>query len=137
MSPYKILVIPKIVQNLNSVIRLGKDQTSLFENNNVVYQFVCEECPGTYTGQTKRQLKSRIDEHRNLNQKTVVSEHALTYDHNFNFDKTVILDHESNYHKRIVSEMLHIKYCKDSINRQEDTQKLSYIYGPIMRKFRN
>jgi len=40
------------------------------------------------------------------------------------------MDSESNYNKRLISEMLHIKEQKNSINLQKDTELLdkSYFY---------
>ena len=45
--------------------------------------------------------------------------------HNFDWDNTLILDRESNREKRRVSEMLHINFINNTINRQEDTQFLN------------
>ena len=42
---------------------------------------------------------------------------------------------ESNYKKRLVSEMIYIKSNHNSINKKEDIQNLSTIYFPIINKF--
>jgi len=64
-------------------------------------------------GQTRRLLKTRIDEHRshiqrNTNQSFVITEH-LEFLHDFNWDDVENLDEEIHYNKRIISEMIHIK----------------------------
>jgi len=41
---------------------------------------------------------------------------------------TKILDHEPNYNKRLVSEMLHIREQKNDINSQKDTELLDETY---------
>jgi len=63
---------------------------------------------------TKRQLRIRLKEHKNnLKQDqfkhSVITEHIIEYSHSFDWDNAKIMDHESKYYKRIVSEMIHIK----------------------------
>lgn len=62
-------------------------------------------------GQTDRQLKKRIKEHmkipRNVNTRpTVMPEHRLWLNHEFDWDNPTILHEEHFYHKRIIAEML-------------------------------
>jgi len=50
-------------------------------------------------GQTRRLLKNRIDEHRNLikrntTQTSVITEHRLQHSHEFDWENIVILDKE-------------------------------------------
>ena len=40
-----------------------KDRDPLLNQNNLVYKIDCLNCDGTYIGQTKQYLKSRIYEH--------------------------------------------------------------------------
>jgi len=54
------------------------------------------------------------------------------------WEKVSILDFEKNYHKRNISEMIHIKEQKNSLNLMKDTELLvnsyfniSMIYGNI------
>jgi len=65
-------------------------------------------------------MKTRIKEHYNnikldKSKHSVISEHIVNFNHNFDWD-IKILDAESNYNKRLVSEMLHIKEQKKRIN---------------------
>jgi len=46
----------------------------------------------------------------------------------FDWNNVKILDTESNYNKRLVSEMLHIKEQKRVINSQKDTEFLNEFY---------
>ena len=86
-----------------------------------------------------RQLKIRITEHRNhIRHKTsvrsVITEHRLQFDHDFQWDKVKILDEEPCYRKRLISEMLNIKKQKNSLNLQTDTKGLHKVYLPIINK---
>ena len=38
------------------------------------------------------------------------------------------IDRESFYHKRALSEMIHINFNKETINKKEDIQSLNSIY---------
>lgn len=71
-------------------------------------------------GQTKRQLRTRIREHKsNIKQDAsrhnVLVEHIFC-DHMFDWSSVKILDQETNYKKRLISEMTHIKVQKIGIN---------------------
>ena len=100
---------------------------------NVVYKINCNNCDVSYVGQTGRQLNTRIKEHknhinRNNQTKSVITEHRTNFLHDFDWDNIEILDQESIYHKRLISEMLYIKRQKNSINLQTDTEGLHQSY---------
>ena len=52
----------------------------------------------------------------------------------FQWDNVLILDEEPSYRKRLISEMLHIKKQKNSLNLQTDTEGLNKAYLPIINK---
>jgi len=63
-------------------VKTHKDKEQLSSNNNVVYKVSCKNCDASYVGQTKKQLKTRLKEHRNnikLDQSkhSVISEHTI------------------------------------------------------------
>jgi len=65
-------------------------------------------------GQTKRQLATRFKEHCNKCKSSsakplVILQHMSEFSYTFDWNNIEILDTESNYYKRSVSEMLHIK----------------------------
>ena len=90
---------------------------------NVVYKIDCKDCDASYVGQTGRCLKTRINEHknhinRNTTQHSVITQHRIDLGHDFNWDKVHILDKEQILHKRLLSEMIHIKRQKQGLNLQ-------------------
>jgi len=118
---------------LNTFIKTNKDPLPHLNQCNVVYEIACNDCNATYVGQTKRQLNTRIKEHRqNINKKTdisVISEHQVNTGHNFNWDDdTKILDVENSYNKRLISECLHIKRQINSINKKTDFESFPDMY---------
>jgi len=67
-----------------------------------------------YIGQTGRLLKIRIAEYRNhirWNSPSlfVITNHVMHHNHDIDWNNVEVLDVEKYYHKRLVSEMLHIK----------------------------
>ena len=88
-------------------------------------------------GQTKRKLKIKIKEHKiNINKPTnllsVISSHRLNENHVLDWNNVLILDSEPSYYKRTISEMIHIKKQKSSLNKQSDIDKLPELYLPLL-----
>ena len=137
LKKYNIRTAPLINQKLNSIVKLGKDKTDKWDETDIVYSFSCDSCPATYIGQTKRSLKTRISEHiKQVNKNLPVPNHLrVNPNHSFKWDETVILDRESNYKKRLISEMIHINSENNTINRCEDTQYLNIHYKKIKKIF--
>jgi len=72
--------------SLSKFIKTGKDPLDHFSCCNVVYQINCRDCEASYVGQTKRPLKTRINEHRkDINKSSgllsVVSDHRAINRH--------------------------------------------------------
>ncbi|EZA55678.1 hypothetical protein X777_04187 [Ooceraea biroi] len=80
----------------------------------MVYKISCNGCDASYVGQTKRRFNTRINEHKNDIKKrsrtpSVISDHRFTFDHDFEWNDVKIIDIESSYKKRLISEMVNIK----------------------------
>jgi len=72
-------------------------------------------------------------EHKNdINKKTVnhsvITEHRLEFNHDFDWDNSTILDIEKLYYGRLISEMINIKTHSSTINLQSDTEPLQHSY---------
>jgi len=121
---------------LNRYIKVHKDALPITSLTNVVYQIDCLDCDATYVGQTKRSLHIRVSEHRNhirrnSTQNSVITEHRLKCEHDFDWDRAKVLDRESNYNKRLISEMIFIKKQIHGLNAQTDTALLNAIYNDL------
>jgi len=73
-------------------------------------------------GQTGRLLKTRISEHqshirRNTPTTSVITNHRMHLNYEFDWSNVEVLDVERLYYKRI-SEMLHIKRQRNGLNLQ-------------------
>jgi len=132
----------RCINTLRHFVKVHKDQDHILSKNNVIYKISCNDCDASYVGQTKRQLKTRLKEHKhNLKQDfskhSVISEHIVKYNHSFDWDNTKIMDRDSNYYKRIVSEMIHIKEQKKGLNLNSDTELLNESYFDILSELTN
>jgi hypothetical protein len=133
------LVGYRCIKKLNNFIKVQKDRNDCPKNSNVIYKLNCNDCDATYVGQTKRQLGTRLKEHKNnikldSAKHSVVTEHILNEQHTFDWDNTKIMDHEKNYHKRLISEMIHIKEQKNGLNLNKDTELLDSSYFDILKE---
>jgi len=122
---------------LNKIIKAHKDLLPSSSRPNVVYSIKCSNCDASYVGQTKRMLGVRIGEHRghirrNSTQTSVITDHRLQSNHDFDWDSVEILDEEINYKKRLISEMVYIKKQKRGLNLQSDTDLLDPIYNDLI-----
>ena len=100
------LTIRKLLSSL-------KDPLDNGEKFCLVYQVPCRNCSFITTGQTKRNLKSRLDKHRRAikNQRPDLSalcEHFITKDQIISWTEAKILELETNYRKRLSFESWHI-----------------------------
>ncbi|XP_039311305.1 uncharacterized protein LOC120359071 [Solenopsis invicta] len=129
----------RCLNKLDKFIKAHKDKNIKTECNNVVYKLNCNDCNASYVGQTKRKLKTRIKEHvNNIKLETakisVISEHRLQQNHSIDWKNVKILDFEPNYHKRLISEMIHINEQKNGLNQKTDTELLDDCYNTILNK---
>jgi len=128
------------LNKLNKFIKVHKDLLSTSSRSNVVYKIECSNCDASYVGQTKRLLKDRIGEHRNhikrnTNQIFVITNHRKNYNHEFDWNNVKVLDEETNYKKRLISEMIHIKKQKCGLNSKNDTDLLDPLYHELVQQF--
>ena len=98
----------------------------------LVYQVPCRDCSIVYIGQTKRDLKSRLDEHIRAikNQRPDLSalcKHSITLDHIISRTETKILEMENDYRKRLSFESWHIN-AKPHVMNRNDVNSFPAIY---------
>lgn len=132
------------LRTVRDVFTKLKDSTPYDLQSQVVYKIPCS-CGNCYIGQTKQYLKERLRQHRNdcreqhtsKQEKTALACHHFETGHNFLFDQTRILDHESNFFKRGISEMIYINITDNTVNMRSDVQHLSSIYCNLLNSYKN
>lgn len=76
----------------------SKDKTDE-SNNSGIYRINCKDCNAAYIGQTGRQLKTRINEHKK-NLTSNVYQHRLNLGHNIDYENAKLL-HKCSKGKRM------------------------------------
>jgi GIY-YIG catalytic domain len=151
-------------KGINSDIKVGlkppKKVGNIFTNTKskiepndktgAIYRINCkgnliEPCNGCYIGETSKQLKIRINQHKSnfasrykfTNTKTALINHALENGHSFDFENPKILATEGQCKKRRFLESAHIQMLKPQpVNYKVDTSGLATSYCDIIRRFK-
>jgi len=71
---------------------------------------------------------------RNKTTHSVITNHTLEFSHEFDWENVEILDKERFLSKRLISEMIHIKGQKYSLNLQSDTESLDNGIVSVLNK---
>ena len=83
-------VVFKITRRISDLFRI-KDSIPKRFKSSVVYGIYCTNCSDYYVGKTKKHLKKRFDEHRDVRKPTAVSLHMMASNHDILFDDVKIL----------------------------------------------
>jgi len=126
-----------IPRRLDTIVKKGKDKLETQRVTEIVYRINCKNCDKAYVGQTKRHLATRIKEHKNNIKNpsgnfSVITDHRLNFDHDFDWINPDILHKERNRKKREIAEMFFIKKFDNNINLQKDTENLNSVYDRII-----
>lgn len=73
---------------LDKIIKIQKDNNEHSCCSNVVYKINCNDCNASYVDQTKKQLQTKLKEHRNnvrldSGKHSVISDHIIKEHHTF------------------------------------------------------
>ena len=101
-----------------------KDPLDVNELTGIIYQVSCHDCRFVYIGQTKRDLKSQLLEHKRAikyqrPEKSTLCEHSITLDHIIDWSEATILSTEKDYTKRLFAESWLINKSSNVINRND------------------
>ena len=131
-----VKVAMKPIHTIGRILPSPKDQLTLEEKSCLVYQVPCFDCDFVYIGQIKRNLKSRLAEHklaiRNQEpEKSALCEHSIQFDHLINWNNSKVLKTEAHYSKRLTSEAWFINSHPDVMNRS-DGDSLPRVYRRLI-----
>lgn len=126
LNKFNIISIPNN-NNTNNIIRRGKDRLQKNKTTNSVYKIYCQNCPASYVGQSKKMTGVIMKEHRSATD-SVIAQHRINFEHDFDWDNFDIIDREPSLKKRLISEMIHINLQKNALNKKDDTMNLNSRY---------
>ena len=126
----------KPLRTIRHFIPQPKDPIQEKETYGVIYQVPCKNCEESYIGQTKRNINTRLKEHRTAVkkgriQKSALSEHVMNKVHLIDWQNAKIIQQESNYKKRLFLESWHINKNPKTMNRK-DGSNLPNVYKSLL-----
>ena len=116
-----------IFQSSNSIQNFFKlkDRIPLSLASSVVYQYTCRQCSATYIGETKKQLKVRISQHKGISFRTnrplssfdssKIYDHAFDSNHPISDDSFKILSNSNVFDLKVL-ESLYIHKLQPNLN---------------------
>ena len=131
-----VKVAMKPQRTLKQVLVRPKDKVTDGEKSGVVYRINCNECDASYIGQTGRNFRVRLGEHKRATrngkiEESGVAEHVHKTGHNIDWEANII-DQDQNERRRLVIEAAHIRMNRPSMNRDTGLE-LSRAYDYICK----
>lgn len=125
--------------SVSSLFTKLKDKIPNALQSNLVYQVDCLDCDKKkcYIGMTSQHLEVRMDQHEKSvkngkPEKSALAYHAITNNHNFDFENVKILERESNFEKRALLEEIYIKSSKNCVNKKSiESKNVNDIYSKL------
>ena len=121
--------------NLGSLFRV-KDRIPLALMSSVVYLYSCGQCTFSYVGQTSKQLKVRVSQHKGCSfrtnnplsnhEKSNILDHSLAANHPITIENFKILASCDRFDLRLL-ESLFIHKLKPSLNDQHSSTDLLIV----------
>ena len=114
----------KPIQTISKFFSSPKDPITQEEQSCLIYLVPCLNCEFIYIGQTKRDLKTRLSEHKRAikfqrPEKSALCQHTIVFDHKINWDQARILKLETDYFKRLTAESWFINVHSNVMNRSD------------------
>ena len=103
----------------------------------LVYEIPCADCEFVYVGQTKRDFKSRVAEHKRAvknaePEKSALCEHLMLFDHRINWEESTVSKYADNYRRWLIAESWFINAHTNVINRS-DGEALPSVYRSLAK----
>jgi hypothetical protein len=146
LAEFNIRTVFKIDNTVGKHLVHPKDPIDSGDQTDCIYEIRCGDCDATYIGETSRQLKVRIAEHKRnarlppkssthlqkLEKDSAIALHALTENHNVLFDQATVVQRGLPIHaQRCCAEAIAIHTRRTCVNRN-DSQHLSAIWSGLI-----
>ena len=96
-------------KTIGNILPSSKDPIAEHEKSRLVYKIPCADYEFVYVGQTKRDFKSRVAEHKRAvknvePEKSALCEHLMLFDHCINWKESTVLKYVYSYLRRLIAE---------------------------------
>jgi hypothetical protein len=124
-------------QNLGKILVNNKDKISKLDRSGV-YKINCKDCPAVYIGQSGRNIKTRIKEHKksilNNIRSTGMSTHCIENNHFIDLNDVQLLHSETKSKKLNLLEQLEIKKSMQNNTVINTNDHQNFQNTPILDK---
>ena len=154
MRKHRISTAMRPHQTIRSMLVHPKDKVNLQSKCNLVYSIPCQNCDKVYIGETGRNFRYRLEEHKkdvNTHQlknytrsertaslsdynKSGITDHSVQQNHMIDWEGAKAVDRESHLRTRQVKEAIQIRKHPTTMNRDEGAYRLSHIWDPVFRQ---
>ena len=118
--PLAVKAVFKPMQTLRQTLTKVKTEVPKERKKAVVYKVPCKDCNQVYIGETKRNLKVRLTEHKQAvkkgDNKNGIAVHVQNSDHNIDWDNAEVQQVVPDYWKRRTTEALQIHRHPSTMN---------------------
>jgi hypothetical protein len=130
-----------------------KDKRDHLDTSDAIYNIPCKNCDKSYVGETGRQFRIRLDEHRKeaeksnatvvtragrktslaATNKSAITDHVVDTNHVIGWDEAMVIGTEQNKYKRWIREAIEIrKKGSTTMNRDEGQYYLSHVFDDLL-----
>ena len=131
MRKLGVSVHSKPINTIRGQLVAPKDKSDKLDVSSVVYKIDCRNCPQSYIGETERNLKTRINEHKR--ESSPVGAHMREWNHTFEKDTIKIIDKEQKWFQRGVKEAIHIAANVPTLNQDQGRHTLPSVYSSLVQ----
>ena len=121
LQPYNIRVAHKPITTLRHLLTNVKDKDEPNNRQGAVYKIKCSDCQASYIGETGRNLKTRLTEHkratRNGDVNNHIAEHHRLTNHTIDWDSAQCVTYSTNYFQRLTLESWFTNLEQTPLNR--------------------
>ena len=131
-----VTVAFKPITTIRKLLCHPKDKTDKLQKCGTVYEINCSQCNAQYIGQTKRTLKSRLDEHKSAVRRgststSGVATHTQSTGHHIDWENISVKDTEPNDSYRLVREAIRIRQQEPEMNRSSGYE-VPHVYDQLL-----
>ena len=151
-TKHRVATVVQPQSTLTQLLVHPKDKVEKQKKAGVVYKIPCRQCEKVYIGETGRQLRTRITEHRkeaekisdrnftrstcrvstNEHHKSAITDHVCQNNHLMNWEESEILEQESDKFKRWIKESICIRSNTPTMSRDKGAYQLSPIWTQVI-----